>query len=100
MDIAHDPGRVSAVLNAPAPKNVAKLQSYLGMLNYYGQFIPSLATTLGPLHRLLRHGDLRQYRAVRDRPQGLLRVLIMLIRTDFPALRGGTVPLSARYGRC
>ena len=40
------------------------------------------------------------YRAVRDRPQGLLHVLIMPIRTDFPALRGGTVPLSARYGRC
>ena len=40
------------------------------------------------------------YRAVRDRPQGLLRVLFMLIRIDFPALRGGTVPLSARYGLC
>ena len=49
-----DPERVSAVLNAPAPKNVAELQSYLGMLNHYGQFIPSLATTLEPLHRLLR----------------------------------------------
>ena len=49
-----DPERVSVVLNAPAPKNVAELQSYLGMLNYYGQFIPSLATTLEPLHRLLR----------------------------------------------
>ena len=34
-----------------------------------------------------------------DRPQGLLRVLIMLIRTDFPALRGGTGPLSATYRR-
>ena len=29
-----------------------------------------------------------------------LRVLILLIRPDFPALRGGTVPLSAGYGRC
>ena len=40
-----------------------------------------------------------RYRAVRDHPQGLLRVLIMLIWTDFPALRGGTGPLSARHGR-
>ena len=40
-----------------------------------------------------------RYHAVRDRPQGLLRVLIMLISTDFPALRGGTGPLSARYRR-
>ena len=45
------------------------------------------------------HGDLRlQYCAVRDRPQGLLRVLIILIRTDFPALR--SIAMSARYGRC
>ena len=39
-------------------------------------------------------------RAVRSCPQGLLRVLIMPIRTDFPALRGDTVSLSARYRRC
>ena len=30
---------------------------------------------------------------------GLLRVLIMLIMTDFAALRGATGALSARYGR-
>ena len=39
------------------------------------------------------------YCTVRDRPQGLLRVLIMLIRTDFTALRGGTGPLSAQGRR-
>ena len=38
--------------------------------------------------------------AVRDDPQGLFRVLIMLIMTDFAALRSGTGALSARYGRC
>ena len=32
--------------------------------------------------------------------KGRLRVLIMPIRTDFQALRGGTGPLSGRYGRC
>ena len=47
------------------------------------------------------HGDWRlDNRAVRDRPQGLLRVLVMLIRTNFPALCGGTDPLSGRYGWC
>ena len=39
-------------------------------------------------------------RAVRDRPQGLLRVLIILIMTDFAALHGGTGALSARCGLC
>ena len=36
---------------------------------------------------------------VRDRPQGLLRVLTVLLRTNFAALRGGFGALSARYGR-
>ena len=34
-----------------------------------------------------------------SRTQGLLRVLVMLIRTDLPALRDGPGPLSAGYGR-
>ena len=37
--------------------------------------------------------------AVRDRPQGLLRELIMLIMSDFAALCGGTGAFSARYAR-
>ena len=40
------------------------------------------------------------YRAVRHRPPGHLCVLIMLIRTDFAALRGVTGPLGAGYGQC
>ena len=31
-----------------------KLQAYLGMLNYYGRFLPNLANLLRPLHELLR----------------------------------------------
>ena len=41
----------------------------------------------------------RAVAAVRERPQVLLRVLIMLIMHDFAALRGGTGALKARYGR-
>lgn len=35
---------------------MAELRSYLGLLNYYGNFIPSLSTLLQPLHELLRKG--------------------------------------------
>ena len=35
---------------------MAELCSYLGLLNYYGNFIPSLSTLLQPLHELLRKG--------------------------------------------
>lgn len=36
------------VVNAPVPKNVQELRSFLGLLNYYGKFIPNLATILPP----------------------------------------------------
>ena len=48
--------KIAAIKGAPSPKNVAELCSYLGLLNYYGNFIPSLSTLLQPLHELLRKG--------------------------------------------
>lgn len=35
---------------------MAELRSYLGLLNYYGNFIANLSTLLQPLHELLRKG--------------------------------------------
>ena len=34
-----------AIQAAPEPKNVTELQSFLGMINYYGRFLPMLALT-------------------------------------------------------
>ena len=45
-----------AITEAQRPRNVSELKSYLGILNYYGKFLPNLASTLEPLHRLLRKG--------------------------------------------
>lgn len=47
------PGKVRAIVEAPAPCDVSQLRSFLGMLNYYGCFIPDLATVLQPLNELL-----------------------------------------------
>lgn len=43
-----------AIRKAPLPKNVSELRAFLGMLNYYGNFLPNLSTVLEPLHMLLR----------------------------------------------
>ena len=46
--------KVQAVREAPAPENIQELRSVLGMINYYGKFIPNLSTLLHPLHNLLK----------------------------------------------
>ena len=45
---------MGAVMQAKSPTNFTELKSYLGLLNYYGKFLPNLATTLHPLHDLLQ----------------------------------------------
>ena len=47
------PDKVEAILQAPSPRNVMELKSYLGLLTYYGKFLPDLSTCLAPLYRLL-----------------------------------------------
>ena len=45
--------KLDAVVKAPSPKNVQQLRSFLGLLNYYGNFIPNLAALVHPLNQLL-----------------------------------------------
>ena len=45
--------KVRAIADAPTPTNISQLKSFLGMLNYYGRFLPDLATLLAPLYELL-----------------------------------------------
>ena len=45
--------KVRAVQEAPEPCNVTELKSYLGLLSYYGKFLPNLSSTLAPLYSLL-----------------------------------------------
>ena len=47
--------KIEAVVNAPSPKNINQLRSWLGFVNYYHKFLTNLATVLQPLHALLKH---------------------------------------------
>ena len=46
---------MKAIQDAPTPKSVSELKSYLGLLTYYAKFLPNLSTHLAPLYQLLRH---------------------------------------------
>lgn len=50
------PGKVEAILKAPIPKDVSNLQSFLGLINYYRNFVPGASTILSPLYKLLQKG--------------------------------------------
>ena len=39
-------------MSAPSPKNIEQLQSFVGVVNYYGKFIPNLASNAAPLNPL------------------------------------------------
>ena len=49
--------KVKAIQDAPQPRNVQELRSFLGLLHYYGKFLPNLATLLHPLNALLKTGS-------------------------------------------
>ena len=60
------PDNVHAVENAPRPKNITELKAYMGLLTYYGRFLPNLSTVLSPLYRLLRK-DVRWMWSAREK---------------------------------
>ena len=53
--------RFKAIQEAPQPHNLAELRSFLGIINYYGKFLPNLSTKLAPLYQLLKRGSRWQW---------------------------------------
>ena len=50
------PKKVEAIQAATAPKHIQELQSFLGLIHYYGKFIPDLVSLVHPLSQLLHSG--------------------------------------------
>ena len=51
------PQKVKAVHDAPVPKSITELKSFIGFVNYYNKFISNLSSMLSPLYRLLQKGS-------------------------------------------
>jgi len=49
------PEKIRAITEAPSPRNVTELKSYLGLLSYYSRFLPNISTILAPLYQVLCH---------------------------------------------
>ena len=83
--------KLIAITEAPNPKNVQELRSFLGLLNYYGKFIPNLATILHPLNQLLRHGHRWEWTA--DCTQAFKHAKDMLTSSKVLAHFDPTLPI-------
>lgn len=46
--------KISAIVSAPKPNNVQEVQSFLGLVQFYGKFCPNLATIANPLNNLTK----------------------------------------------
>ena len=50
--------KCEAIARMPSPTNLNKLESFLGMVQFYSAYIPNLSSTAGPLNALRRKGTL------------------------------------------
>ena len=79
--------KVDAISNAPEPRDVSgQLRAFLGMLNYYHKFLTDVATTLEPLHKLLRKGTKWMWKAEQkaafEHAKRMLRSADLLVHFD------------------
>lgn len=89
------PQNVKAVVEAPSPRNLRELRSFLRLLNYYACFLHNLASTLHPLHQLLQAGQPWCWseacdRAFRTAKQKLIEAPVLAhYNPDYPIVLAG-----------
>ncbi|XP_039759578.1 uncharacterized protein K02A2.6-like [Pararge aegeria] len=49
-----DPKKIRAIAESPRPTDVQQLKALVGLVNYYGKFIPNLSNLLHPLYELFK----------------------------------------------
>jgi hypothetical protein len=49
-----DPENIEPIVHTPIPTTIKKVQSFLGAVNFYSQYVPDLATMTEPLRKLTR----------------------------------------------
>ena len=85
------PSKVEALKEAPQPRNVQELRSFLSLVHYYGKFMPNLATLLNPLNLLLR--DERKWVWTEECSRAFKEAKQLLITAPILAHYDATLPI-------
>ncbi|EYC19105.1 hypothetical protein Y032_0025g1176 [Ancylostoma ceylanicum] len=88
--IRPSPEKVKAMVNMPEPKNI-KVESFLGMVQYYGKFVPNLATLAAPLNELRQKG--KRWNWGEDQKKAFHRIKKRLTEADVLAHYDPNVPV-------
>ena len=68
-----DPAKIKAIQNLPAPINVEKLRSFLGLAGYYRRFIPHFSSVAAPLTQLTQKSATFQWGAPQQKAFSILK---------------------------
>ena len=77
--------KVEAITKALTPKNVAELRTFLGLVSYYGRFIPRMSTVVAPLNRLLCKNAVWKWTAECQQAFNKLKKFLAPIKLDCDA---------------
>ena len=58
--------KCEAITNVPTPANLEQLESFLGMIQYYGKHIPNMSSICGPLNELRKTDRAFEWTARQD----------------------------------
>ena len=78
--------KIKAIQDAPLPRNVTELKSFLGLLSYYSKFLPNMSTTLAPLYVLFQKNKKwrwgREQQAALEQAKSVLQSDTLLVHYD------------------
>jgi len=56
--------KIKAITNVKVPNSVSELRSFLGLVNFYGKFVPDLSTIAKPLYDLLKNDVIFKWKRI------------------------------------
>ena len=72
-----DPNKVKAINELKTPEEIRQLRAGLGLVNYYGKFIPKLSHEAAPLNRLLKKGEAWRWKEEQETAWRRIKALLV-----------------------